>query len=96
MMQDYVRTGTYQRAILQNHSDFKDKVSRATSPPLTAPACTIVLVKSASFWCLSPALGGWSHAKVGIGALIRTFLPFFHPLLMCSGAFPSPSSWFYL
>ncbi|KAM7074434.1 LOW QUALITY PROTEIN: histone-arginine methyltransferase CARM1 [Ciconia maguari] len=25
MMQDYVRTGTYQRAILQNHSDFKDK-----------------------------------------------------------------------
>lgn len=26
MMQDYVRTGTYQRAILQNHSDFKDKV----------------------------------------------------------------------
>lgn len=27
MMQDYVRTGTYQRAILQNHSDFKDKVS---------------------------------------------------------------------
>ena len=29
MMQDYVRTGTYQRAILQNHTDFKDKVSRA-------------------------------------------------------------------
>lgn len=28
MMQDYVRTGTYQRAILQNHTDFKDKVSR--------------------------------------------------------------------
>uniref|UniRef100_A0A8B9ZTZ9 Histone-arginine methyltransferase CARM1 n=1 Tax=Anas zonorhyncha TaxID=75864 RepID=A0A8B9ZTZ9_9AVES len=27
MMQDYVRTGTYQRAILQSHSDFKDKVS---------------------------------------------------------------------
>uniref|UniRef100_A0A4W5P1G8 Histone-arginine methyltransferase CARM1 n=1 Tax=Hucho hucho TaxID=62062 RepID=A0A4W5P1G8_9TELE len=26
MMQDYVRTGTYQRAILQNHVDFKDKV----------------------------------------------------------------------
>ncbi|XP_071254366.1 histone-arginine methyltransferase CARM1 isoform X3 [Salvelinus alpinus] len=26
MMQDYVRTGTYQRAILQNHTDFKDKV----------------------------------------------------------------------
>uniref|UniRef100_A0A8C4X196 Histone-arginine methyltransferase CARM1 n=1 Tax=Eptatretus burgeri TaxID=7764 RepID=A0A8C4X196_EPTBU len=26
MMQDYVRTGTYQRAILQNHLDFKDKV----------------------------------------------------------------------
>ncbi|CAL8283223.1 unnamed protein product [Boreogadus saida] len=26
MMQDYVRTGTYQRAILQNHIDFKDKV----------------------------------------------------------------------
>uniref|UniRef100_A0A8C7L4U2 Histone-arginine methyltransferase CARM1 n=1 Tax=Oncorhynchus kisutch TaxID=8019 RepID=A0A8C7L4U2_ONCKI len=26
MMQDYVRTGTYQRAILQNHGDFKDKV----------------------------------------------------------------------
>ncbi|XP_072298523.1 histone-arginine methyltransferase CARM1 isoform X3 [Eucyclogobius newberryi] len=26
MMQDYVRTGTYQRAILQNHADFKDKV----------------------------------------------------------------------
>ncbi|XP_056262676.1 histone-arginine methyltransferase CARM1 isoform X2 [Pseudoliparis swirei] len=26
MMQDYVRTGTYQRAILQNHMDFKDKV----------------------------------------------------------------------
>ncbi|CAG05964.1 unnamed protein product [Tetraodon nigroviridis] len=25
MMQDYVRTGTYQRAILQNHGDFKDK-----------------------------------------------------------------------
>ena len=32
MMQDYVRTGTYQRAILQNHSDFKDKVSPAPSP----------------------------------------------------------------
>lgn len=27
MMQDYVRTGTYQRAILQNHTDFKDKVT---------------------------------------------------------------------
>ena len=27
MMQDYVRTGTYQRAILQNHVDFKDKVT---------------------------------------------------------------------
>lgn len=27
MMQDYVRTGTYQRAILQNHTDFKDKVA---------------------------------------------------------------------
>ncbi|XP_010764313.1 histone-arginine methyltransferase CARM1-like, partial [Notothenia coriiceps] len=27
MMQDYVRTGTYQRAILQNHTDFKDKVN---------------------------------------------------------------------
>uniref|UniRef100_A0A8B9UXY9 type I protein arginine methyltransferase n=1 Tax=Anas zonorhyncha TaxID=75864 RepID=A0A8B9UXY9_9AVES len=26
MMQDYVRTGTYQRAILQSHSDFKDKI----------------------------------------------------------------------
>lgn len=26
MMQDYVRTGTYQRAILQNHTDFKDKI----------------------------------------------------------------------
>ncbi|XP_069623232.1 histone-arginine methyltransferase CARM1 isoform X4 [Ranitomeya imitator] len=26
MMQDYVRTGTYQRAILQNHTDFRDKV----------------------------------------------------------------------
>lgn len=31
MMQDYVRTGTYQRAILQNHSDFKDKVGAAKS-----------------------------------------------------------------
>ncbi|XP_072928456.1 histone-arginine methyltransferase CARM1 isoform X1 [Hemitrygon akajei] len=26
MMQDYIRTATYQRAILQNHVDFKDKV----------------------------------------------------------------------
>lgn len=35
MMQDYVRTGTYQRAILQNHTDFKDKVSRShdCAPP---------------------------------------------------------------
>lgn len=33
MMQDYVRTGTYQRAILQNHTDFKDKVSRVCAPP---------------------------------------------------------------
>lgn len=36
MMQDYVRTGTYQRAILQNHIDFKDKVLlqplRTTNP----------------------------------------------------------------
>ena len=32
MMQDYVRTGTYQRAILQNHSDFKDKVTPVTPP----------------------------------------------------------------
>lgn len=30
MMQDYVRTGTYQRAILQNHTDFKDKVTDCT------------------------------------------------------------------
>lgn len=30
MMQDYVRTGTYQRAILQNHTDFKDKVGLGT------------------------------------------------------------------
>lgn len=34
MMQDYVRTGTYQRAILQNHTDFKDKVSRICSASL--------------------------------------------------------------
>lgn len=27
MMQDFVRTATYHRAILQNHTDFKDKVS---------------------------------------------------------------------
>lgn len=27
MMQDFVRTATYHRAILQNHIDFKDKVS---------------------------------------------------------------------
>lgn len=33
MMQDYVRTGTYQRAILQNHTDFKDKVSRVVCAP---------------------------------------------------------------
>ncbi|XP_078461717.1 histone-arginine methyltransferase CARM1-like isoform X2 [Lampetra planeri] len=26
MMQDYIRTGTYQRAILQNHADFRDKI----------------------------------------------------------------------
>jgi len=26
MMQDYIRTGTYQRAILANLPDFKDKV----------------------------------------------------------------------
>ncbi|CAO2581111.1 Histone-arginine methyltransferase CARM1 [Lemmus lemmus] len=26
MMQDYVHMGTYQRAILQNHTDFKDKI----------------------------------------------------------------------
>lgn len=34
MMQDYVRTGTYQRAILQNHTDFKDKVSTPGAPQL--------------------------------------------------------------
>lgn len=33
MMQDYVRTGTYQRAILQNHTDFKDKVSHQYRKP---------------------------------------------------------------
>lgn len=41
MMQDYVRTGTYQRAILQNHTDFKDKVScqyrKPTEPRLWVP-----------------------------------------------------------
>ena len=26
MLQDYVRTGTYQRAFLENAADFKDKV----------------------------------------------------------------------
>ena len=26
MMQDYIRTGTYQRAMLQNFVDFRDKV----------------------------------------------------------------------
>lgn len=43
MMQDYVRTGTYQRAILQNHTDFKDKVSRqATSAPSPCPQAALV------------------------------------------------------
>lgn len=41
MMQDYVRTGTYQRAILQNHTDFKDKVSsqngKLAEPSLQVP-----------------------------------------------------------
>ena len=37
MMQDYVRTGTYQRAILQNHTDFKDKVSRQAMPAPNPP-----------------------------------------------------------
>ena len=27
MMQDYIRTGTYQRAMLQNFVDFRDKVA---------------------------------------------------------------------
>lgn len=26
MMQDYIRTGTYQKAMLQNFVDFRDKV----------------------------------------------------------------------
>lgn len=30
MMQDFVRTATYHRAILQNHSDFRDKVMLGT------------------------------------------------------------------
>lgn len=51
MMQDYVRTGTYQRAILQNHTDFKDKVSgpgtRRQSPAsLRCPKCLLPPVSS--------------------------------------------------
>lgn len=56
MMQDYVRTGTYQRAILQNHTDFKDKVSghpasllpAPHAPPLSFPACLTLAVASLS------------------------------------------------
>lgn len=42
MMQDYVRTGTYQRAILQNHTDFKDKVTRAAGTGLLPCFCLSV------------------------------------------------------
>lgn len=38
MMQDYVRTGTYQRAILQNHTDFKDKVSGTCPASPSSPS----------------------------------------------------------
>ena len=44
MMQDYVRTGTYQRAILQNHTDFKDKVS---GPTRVCPASFLPLPRAA-------------------------------------------------
>lgn len=57
MMQDYVRTGTYQRAILQNHTDFKDKVSgtcpASSSCPHTLPqAPSAPRCGSASLVCL--------------------------------------------
>ena len=32
MMQDYVRTGTYQKAMLQNFVDFRDKASINNDP----------------------------------------------------------------
>ena len=28
MMQDYIRTSTYQKAMLQNHEEFRDKVGK--------------------------------------------------------------------
>lgn len=55
MMQDYVRTGTYQRAILQNHTDFKDKVSgsagAAPRPPRLRPPRPPRCQLSPGFFC---------------------------------------------
>lgn len=54
MMQDYVRTGTYQRAILQNHTDFKDKVSGSAGapPPTPLPAVPTSLSVVSRFFLL--------------------------------------------
>lgn len=60
MMQDYVRTGTYQRAILQNHTDFKDKVINRDEELLKAlkfdPLCTELLLSTflLSEACVAP------------------------------------------
>ena len=52
MMQDYVRTGTYQRAILQNHTDFKDKVSQShvCAPPHALRLCTCLCLRGLFFF----------------------------------------------
>nr|XP_019600527.1 PREDICTED: histone-arginine methyltransferase CARM1 isoform X4 [Rhinolophus sinicus] len=70
MMQDYVRTGTYQRAILQNHTDFKDKIQNR-GPPCTPGRSETTL------WAAARAVGGGLQGlivlDVGCGSGILSF-----------------------
>lgn len=75
MMQDYVRTGTYQRAILQNHMDFKDKVLILTG--LVGHRSFVIRVSSRRF---SPPVS--LSLSGGAGRGLRVW----HPLLLCGSS----------
>ncbi|KAG9337396.1 hypothetical protein JZ751_028817 [Albula glossodonta] len=77
MMQDYVRTGTYQRAILQNHTDFKDKVQQfmdLSSSQTTVKAIHwLESVTRTAVWLVTRSgMGSWWLSALLIVALQRS------------------------
>ncbi|KAH7970436.1 hypothetical protein HPB49_006874 [Dermacentor silvarum] len=71
MMQDYIRTSTYQRAILNNMEDFKDKCRPAAQFPMASAAKITFLLKAAGYYFRGPDIVRDRLANVPILSVVK-------------------------